>query len=95
VIDGKCGGGSGGTRSDDGEFRMTVSTACDPVIFVSARGYKGWVYTDPSDPSHPTLRINSGEQKRFDIELEPLPSPSQRGAGESQGVSLNEPLRSR
>jgi uncharacterized surface anchored protein len=64
-------GDAGFTRAN-GNFQITVPTATDLIIVVSAEGYKGWVYTDPSDPSHPVLRLASGEQRLLDIELEPL-----------------------
>jgi hypothetical protein len=75
VIDGKAAGG-GGSALVDGEFRITVPTACDLVVVVSAPGYQGWVYTDPSNPARPVLRMSSGEPKELDIELEPLPNAS-------------------
>lgn len=65
-------GGGGFTRAN-GNFRMTVPTATDLVVAVSAEGYKSWIYTDPSDSSHPVLRLASGERKVLEIELEPLP----------------------
>jgi hypothetical protein len=64
--------GSGGFTRANGNFRITVPTATALVVAVSAEGYKSWVYTDPSDPSHPVLRLASGEQRLLDIELEPL-----------------------
>ena len=68
-------GGGGFTRAN-GNFRITVPTATDLVVAVSAEGYKSWVYTDPSDPSHPVLRLASGDQRLLDIELEPLTKDS-------------------
>jgi uncharacterized surface anchored protein len=68
-IDGKA-SGSAPTFSD-GEFRVTVPIQCDLVVVVSAKGYKGWVYTDASSPSHPVLRLSPGERKVVDIQLEP------------------------
>jgi hypothetical protein len=42
------------------------------VVTVSAPGYKGWLYSDPSDPSRPAfLRLQSGEQRELAVELEP------------------------
>jgi hypothetical protein len=87
VISGTGAGGGGAAYHRNGEFRLIVPTACDLVVAVSAPGYKGWVYTDPSNPSRPVLRMSSGEWKELDIELEPLPNPSgQRGAGDSQNA---------
>src|SRR5258705_1231059 len=60
-IDGKASGTS--STFSDGEFHVALPTQCDLIIVVSAKGYKGWVYTDPSSPSHPVLRLNSGDRK--------------------------------
>ena len=57
-VDGKASGSS--LLSNDGEFRVTLPTQCDLVIVLSAKGYKGWVYTDPSNPLRPVLRLGSG-----------------------------------
>ena len=40
----------------------------DPVIIVSANGYKGWVYTDALSPKRPVLRVGAGVlfEKTFD-----------------------------
>jgi hypothetical protein len=89
VVDGAGGGGAAYHRI--GEFRLIAPTACDLVVIVSARGYKGWVYTDPSNPSRPVLRMSPGERKQLDIELEPLPNASgQRSlADDNQGTEPN------
>lgn len=68
-------GGSGGSaRMLEGQFRVTVPSDSDLLIVVMSIGYRGWVYTDQSTSSRPVLRLGRGEQKRLDIELEPLPS---------------------
>jgi Carboxypeptidase regulatory-like domain len=64
-------GEAAGNARGDGEFRVTVPTALDLLIVVSAPGYRGWVYTDPSNPSRPVLRLQPGEKKELEIELEP------------------------
>lgn len=68
-VDGKASGGS--PMQTDGAFHVTLPSNCDLVIIVFAKGYKGWVYTDPSSPSRPVLHMASGESKDVDIELEP------------------------
>jgi hypothetical protein len=68
-VDGKASGSSLGVS--DGEFRVTLPTRCDLVVVVSAKGYHGWVYTDPSSPSRPVLRMDSGQRRTIEIELEP------------------------
>lgn len=66
-------GEAAGNARGDGEFRVTVPTALDLPIVVSAPGYRGCVYTDPSNPSRPVLRLQPGEkkEKELEIELEP------------------------
>src|SRR5713101_3281793 len=70
-IDGKAAGSS--VITSDGQIRLAVPTECGLVIIVSSKGYKGWVYTDPSNPAQPVLRLHSGERKILDIRLEPDP----------------------
>jgi uncharacterized surface anchored protein len=69
-VDGKASGSSPFSASD-GEFHVALPPQCDLVIVVSAKGYKGWVYTDPSNPSRPVLRLAAGDRKTVDVELEP------------------------
>ena len=71
AIDG-IGENSGTTVQSD--FRLPVSPNCDLLVVVMAKGYRGWIYTDPSNPSRPVLHLASGEQKTVEIQLEPLPS---------------------
>ena len=66
-VDGKA---SGSSPYSDGEFHVALPTECDLVIIVSAKGYKGWVYTDALSPSRPVLRLGAGERKQLDIQLE-------------------------
>jgi len=53
------------------DFHLSVSPNCDLLVVVMAEGYRGWIYTDPSNPSRPVLHLASGEQKTVDIQLEP------------------------
>jgi hypothetical protein len=68
-VDGKASGSS--RLYTDGEFHVTLPPECDLVVIVSANGYKGWVYTDPLSPTRPVLRMDAGERKQLDIQLEP------------------------
>lgn len=68
-VDGRASGSS--PFASNGELHVTLPPDCDLVIIVSASGYKGWVYTDPSNPSRPVLRLAAGERKQLDVELEP------------------------
>jgi len=68
-VDGKASGSS--PLTSDGEFHVTLPPERDLVVIVHADGYKGWVYTDPSNPSRPVLQLAAGERKQLDIELEP------------------------
>ncbi len=62
---------SGSFLLDTGPFR-TVPPDCDVVVIVTANGYRGWVYTDPATPSRPVLRLKAGEQKKLEVQLEPV-----------------------
>jgi len=57
--------------NDHAQFQITVPAKTDLVLVVLAPGYKGWVYADPANPSRPVLRLESGEKKLMDVELEP------------------------
>jgi len=70
ALDAGTSGGSGG-RAKDGRFQIAVPTGVDLVVVVKARGYNGWVYTDPNNPSRPVMRLRQGEKKLLDIEMEP------------------------
>jgi hypothetical protein len=67
-IDGKAAGSS---TIVDGQIRMALPTECDLVIIVSSKGYRGWVFTDPANPTRPVLRVHSGERKTLNIQLDP------------------------
>jgi hypothetical protein len=71
-IDIDNGGGGGAHRIDGRQFVMAAPMDTDLLIYVSANGYKGWVYTDPSNPARPLVRFASGERRVLDMELEPL-----------------------
>jgi hypothetical protein len=73
--DGEAAGNTRKETSGDGEFRATVPTGLDLLIVVSAPGYKGWVYTDPSDASRPVLRLQPGEHRSLEVEMEPKTQP--------------------
>ncbi len=77
ALDGEAAGGWLGDRGN-GQFRVVVPAATDVVLIVQARGYKGWIYIDPNNPSRPVLRLAPGEQKQFNIVLEPLPTSTAR-----------------
>jgi Carboxypeptidase regulatory-like domain len=68
-VDGKASGSS--FLNTDGGFHVTLPPECDLVVIVSAKGYKGWVYTDALSPTYPVLRLGAGERKQLDIQLEP------------------------
>lgn len=78
ATDGQAGGGPSPAGIGDGEFQVTLPTECDLVIIVSAPGYEGWVYTDPSDPAKPVVHLAPGERKVLRIELEPKKTDSSR-----------------
>ena len=68
-------GSSGGSRriSDDGRFSIAVPSETRLLVIVTARGYKGWVYNDASQP---LVKLVSGERRVVDVELESLPKNS-------------------
>jgi hypothetical protein len=69
------GSGGGSARTLDGKFQMAVPINSDLLVLVTANGYKGWIYTDALNSTHPVPRLASGERKLLDVELEPLPKP--------------------
>jgi hypothetical protein len=67
----------GDTLKDDGEYHpLPVPPYCDVVLLARANGYKGWVYTDPANPSRPVLKLSAGEHRVLIIQLERLPKDS-------------------
>jgi hypothetical protein len=52
--------------------RISIPPAQDVVLTATARGYKPWVYLDPT--GHPSLNLQPGEVRTVDVELEPVPS---------------------
>jgi hypothetical protein len=70
------GGEGGNQRIAGGRFSMAAPIETNLLIYVSATGYKGWVYTDASNPAQPVVRLASRERRVLDIELEPLPKTS-------------------
>lgn len=54
-----------------GQYSLPIPTDCDVTLIVRAKGYKGWVYTEPQNPSRPVLRLASGQRKMLNIQLEP------------------------
>ena len=88
-VDGKASGGA--PLPSDGEFHVTSPTQCDLVIVAFAKGYKGWVYTDRSNPSRPVLRLAAGERKLVAIELEPTVNRETPSTVENIAIALIEP----
>ena len=63
---------SGGEIIGQGTRRTIVPPKKYLVLTISARGYKKWIYHDPSDPSRPAfIRFQPGEEKELLVELEP------------------------
>ncbi len=69
--------GSTSRINESGTFDLTVPPGCDLVVMVTANGYKGWVFADPSNPSRPVLNLAAGQRKQLDVRLEPLRTASQ------------------
>jgi hypothetical protein len=64
---------STGSGRHPSNFRLTLPTATDLIVVVSAKGYKSWFYADPSDSSRPVVRLEPGEERVVDVELVPSP----------------------
>jgi len=63
---------SGGETIGQETRRTIVPPEKYLVLTISARGYKKWIYHDPSDPSRPAfIRFQPGEEKELLVELEP------------------------
>jgi hypothetical protein len=74
---GADGGGAGTSglayfpQTDDGGREVPISPLFDVLLGVTAKGYKNWFYSNPSDPSDPTLHLESGERKVVQVTLQP------------------------
>jgi hypothetical protein len=67
------GNGGGTRRVSNGQFSIAVPAESRLLVYVYARGYRGWIYTDASQPF---VTFASGERRVLDVELEALPKPS-------------------
>jgi uncharacterized surface anchored protein len=65
-------------RDFDGKYYLSIPTDCDVVVFVRASGYKGWVYADAANPPRSVLRLQSGQRKSLNIQLESLSKESSK-----------------
>lgn len=87
---------SGGQTIEQGIKHAIVPPEKFLLLTISARGYKKWIYHDPSDPSRPAfIRLQPGEEKELLVGLEPqapaAPSPQGRIIGSVVNDS-NEPV---
>jgi hypothetical protein len=70
------GGGSGGgtgyfPQTPEGDREVPVSPLSDFLFEVTAKGYKNWFYSNPADPSDPTLHLESGERRAVQVTMQP------------------------
>jgi hypothetical protein len=69
------GGGGGGTayfpRTDEGDWEVRVSPLFDVLLEVTGKGYNNWFYSNPVDPSDPTLHLESSERKVVQVTMQP------------------------
>jgi hypothetical protein len=72
-----CSGNGNFMRAGTSSVRVPIRAATDVIVEVSAVGYKSWFFSDPSDPSRPVLRLESGEEKTLNAELVPDVAHSQ------------------
>jgi hypothetical protein len=72
-VDGLMAGG--GTayfpQTPEGDWEVRVSPLFDVLLEVSAKDYKNWFYSNPADPSDPTLHLESGERKVVQVTMQP------------------------
>jgi Carboxypeptidase regulatory-like domain len=70
-------GNSTGSMSglDGANLRANLPAGKEFIVFVSAPGYVPWFYIN--NQSRPTLRLEPGEEKVLDVELEPKNTQSQ------------------
>jgi hypothetical protein len=73
--DGGSGGGTAGLayfpQTDEGYREVAVSPLFDVLLEVTAKGYKNRFYSNPSDPSDPTMQLESGERKTVQVTMQP------------------------
>jgi hypothetical protein len=69
------GGLSAGTgyfaQTPEGDREVPVSPLSDFLLEVTAKGYKNWFYSNPADPSDPTLHLESGERRAVQVTMQP------------------------
>jgi hypothetical protein len=58
-------------QTDEGYREVPVSPLFDVILEVTAKGYKNWFYSNPADPSDPTLHLESGERKVVQVTMQP------------------------
>jgi hypothetical protein len=74
---GADGGGAGTAglayfpQTDEGGREVAISPLFDVLLGVTAKGYKNWFYSNPTDPSDPTLHLESGERKTVQVTMQP------------------------
>lgn len=61
------------------QYRVLLPPNTDVLLEVSAAGYKTLYYGGPSDPlGRPAIRLNSGQEMKLDIQLQPVVSESKK-----------------
>ena len=68
-----CEAGGAVLRDVEGRYFLVIPTNCSVVVIAWIKGYRGWAYTNSADPSASFVRLQAGERKVFDIQLEPIP----------------------
>jgi hypothetical protein len=74
---GADGGGAGTAglayfpQTDDGGREVLISPLFDVLLGVTAKGYKNWFYSNPADPSDPTIHLESGERRVVQVTMQP------------------------
>jgi hypothetical protein len=74
---GADGGGAGSAglayfpQTEEGEREVRVSPLFDVLLGVTAKGYKNWFYSNPADPSDPTIHLEPGERRAVLVSMQP------------------------
>jgi hypothetical protein len=58
-------------QTTEGDREVPISPLFDFLIEVTAKDYKNWFYSNPADPSDPTLHLESGERRALQVTMQP------------------------
>jgi hypothetical protein len=70
-----CEAGGDLIRGIQGQYTLPIPADCAVILVARRKEYRGWVYSDPGNPSRPVLVLSAGHQKLLDVQLEPVSKP--------------------